>query len=133
LRQSPYPVLALLLLAALACQVQAPAGVLRSGATVAPSSPPAATPTPQPSPTRRPTVASPTATPGPQACQVTTGQPGGFLHLRTCAGVACPVLAWLPEGAPVELLPTPAAGQWHAIRAGELSGWAYSEFLECNP
>jgi uncharacterized protein YraI len=53
--------------------------------------------------------------------------------VRACAGTTCPALAWLPEGASVELLPGTPAGGWLAVRSGDLAGWVYSDFLRCNP
>jgi len=137
LNQSPLFVrrllcLSALALAALACQIAGnPAGALAI-TTPASSTPPATSPPTLPA-TATPTN-PPRSTPTPAAprCHVETGDPAGWLNLRSCAGLSCAAIAWLPEGAPVELLPTPAAGAWLAVWTGEVTGWAYSDYLSCE-
>ena len=134
-KATPLLAVAALGLAVLACQVAAPAGVIVAPITAPPSQ--AAPPTP-PSPTDTPTRATDTAptradtpTDTPQACQVHTGAPDGWLNVRSCAGVACQVIGNLPEGATVAPLGDP--GPWRMVQAAELTGWVYSDFLRCNP
>ncbi len=61
------------------------------------------------------------------ACSVSTGLPGGFLHVRACGGVNCQVMAILPEGETVTIL---EPGAWHKVKAGNVTGYVNSEFCK---
>jgi uncharacterized protein YgiM (DUF1202 family) len=126
-----------LLLAALACSLSAPpAALLEVQNTPTPTFTPAAMRILWSSPTPPPTTCPEhmTATPTQAAsCKVKTGLQDGRLNLRSCAGVDCPAIAWLQEGAPLTILPTPPANGWLPVQVGDLKGWVNSTFCEVDP
>lgn len=122
--------LAVVVLAGLACGT---GGAAVYGVPLTPTAQPTQTDTATPTraaPTQPPT---PTQPPGPTRAATPTQAPQGCfvsaeaLHVRACAGVACPVLDWLPQGAPI----TPTgeiSGAWWALAP---AGWINAEWITC--
>ena len=58
------------------------------------------------------------------------------LHIRSCAGVDCDVLAYLPAEASVDVIaagisgPGCAGAEWYAIEAGGVAGFVCSLYVE---
>ncbi len=92
---------------------------------------PLLTPTLSPAFTPNPTI---TTTPAPSATPfvvVQTGYANGWLNLRSCAGLDCPVLGVVQEGQALRLLgsQTNALGAvWLHVDAGGLTGWVSRSF-----
>ena len=110
--------LGILFLVTVACMQVTWSQVATPTATVE-SSTPTATETPYP-------TATPAVTPV-EFCTVATGLPDGALHLRSCGSVSCPVVAWLNEGQPVEIV---ESGDWSLVKAGIYTGYVYSEYIK---
>lgn len=64
-----------------------------------------------------------------QFCTVKTGTADGILHLRSCAGIDCSVLAYLPENTSIRVL---IRGDWSQVLVFNMIGWVNSVFIECE-
>ena len=114
-----YPILALVVLATLACV----SGIVRPTATVQPTitRPPTAIVTP--SPTSAPMgfhVIYPTATPEIM-CTVRTGYKGGTVNIRSGPGMDYPVVGVAEEGELLYVMEPPVFG-WSPVRAFDGTG-----------
>lgn len=120
--------LAVLVLAGLACAGPGAAVYsLPPTYTAQPTQTDTATPTPTraaPTPTQTHTG---TPTQAPHTCVVSAE----VLHLRSCAGVGCSVLAWLPQGAVITPTGTRAGTWWEVTTQAGLVGWIYAEWIIC--
>ena len=121
--------LAVLLLVGLGCNA---GGVAVYSVPLTPTGQPTRADTATPTPTRRaaPTpTQTHTGTPthAPHTCVVSAE----VLHLRSCAGVGCSVLAWLPQGAVITPTGTKAGTWWEVTTQAGLVGWVYAEWITC--
>lgn len=123
--------LAVLMLVGLGCNA---GGVAVYSIPITPTAQPTradtATPYTDPSPTQTPPT--PTQAPThplmpPLSCVVAAEA----LHVRACAGVACPVLDWLPQGATITPTGTKAGTWWEVTTPAGMVGWIYAEFITC--
>jgi uncharacterized protein YgiM (DUF1202 family) len=74
---------------------------------------------------------APTNTNRPPVCQVKTGLLEGRLNVRSCGGLACPVLAVIREGETLTPTQTEPVNGWLEIQtAGGLRGWVNSNYCE---
>ena len=68
----------------------------------------------------------------PQVCKVKTDFAEGRLNLRSCGGLACPVLAVIVEGEPLTPIQTAPGKGWFEVQAGNLRGWVNSKLIHCE-
>ncbi len=72
-----------------------------------------------------------TTTNPPKICQVKTGFSQGRLNVRSCYGLACPVLSVIVEGE--TLTPNQTVNGWLEVQtAGGLRGWVNSKLTNCE-
>ena len=68
----------------------------------------------------------------PQICKVNTGFAEGRLNVRSCSGLACPVLAVIVEGETLTPIQTEHVKGWFEVQAGSLRGWVNSKLIHCE-
>lgn len=73
-----------------------------------------------------------TTTNPPKICQVKTGFSQGRLNVRSCSGLACPVLAVIVEGETLTPIQTVPMKGWLEIQTGSLRGWVNSKLIHCE-
>ncbi|MFZ6028197.1 MAG: SH3 domain-containing protein [Chloroflexota bacterium] len=122
-----------LLLATLACTINAPPGSAeRSLLAADPVTPAVATATRQSIPTGTQTL-SMTARPRPtqaRTCEVNTLA----LNVRSGPGLDFPAVSWLYAGDAVTIQPIPHPADWLPVESGDgLAGWVKAEFCEVQP
>ncbi len=134
-----YLVILALILGALACTLQTtpptPPPATRPPATVSPGEILATVTRVQISPTLLPVgnkipTFTPTTTPQPAICEISTGYPAGVVNVRACAGVDCAILTQANEGDRLTVL---APGAWVKVQSGDTTGWVNSKFCEVKP
>ncbi|MFZ6029638.1 MAG: SH3 domain-containing protein [Chloroflexota bacterium] len=124
-----------LLLATLACTINAPPGSAERSLLVAdPVTPAVATATRQNIPTGAyPLAPSVTAEPRPtqaRTCEVNTPA----LNVRSGPGLDYPAVSWLYAGDTVTVRPIPHPTAWLPVESGDgLAGWVKAEFCEVQP
>ena len=87
----------------------------------------------------RPTQVSTNTNP-PQVCKVKTGLSAGRLNLRSCSGLACPVLAVIVEGEILTPTQTKPLKGWLEVQVESpsvvsgyrLRGWVNSKLTTCE-
>ncbi len=127
-----YLVILALTLAIFACQAQAtppPAATATAGAILATVTRVQISPTLLPVGNKIPTF-TPTTTPQPAICEISTGYPAGVVNVRACAGVDCAILTQANEGDRLTVL---APGAWVKVQSGDTTGWVNSKFCEVKP
>jgi len=83
-----------------------------------------------PTPTNQPTQAAPTQ--AAKVCIVETGIIAGSLTVRACGAVDCAPVAWLVQGETITPTHPTTGAAWLEVKAGELQGWVYSKFINCE-
>ncbi len=69
----------------------------------------------------------------PKICKVKTDFAEGRLNVRSCSGLACPVLAVIVEGEILTPIQSEAVNGWLEVQtAGRLRGWVNSKLINCE-